>query len=197
MNSVYWSKSKQISVLTWRYLYQYSLFTLFLLCVRTQGIHFMSCENLIFSLQHPLRFIKIPTFQGCGESKIKHYLREQHSHKAKHRSETGKRATLLASLCLSTSQSEQSLRESLCAAERSSKSFSTVQAWPQRLPPYKDRGMVKEERQREDKKMLFFSALVILPSDETLFNLNLPPRGYTSNGVIFFFPKVFFWIQSI
>lgn len=60
-----------------------------------------------------------------------------------------------------------------------------MREWSEWLPLYKDRGMVKEKRQREGKKMLFFSVLVILPSDETLFHLNLPPRGYNSNDLNF------------
>lgn len=83
---------------------------------------------------------------------------------------------------------------SLCEAESSSKSFSTMQACPERLPPNTDSTMVKDERQREEKKMLFFSVLVILPFEETLFNLNLPPRGYNRNGliIIIFLFKPFF-----
>ncbi|MEQ2295332.1 hypothetical protein AMECASPLE_013024 [Ameca splendens] len=46
-------------------------------------------------------------------------------------------------------------------------------------------GWLKRRSSKRQKTMLFFSVLVILPSDETLFHHNLPPRGYNSNDGIF------------
>lgn len=45
---------------------------------------------------------------------------------------------------------------SLCEAEGSTKSFSTVQSWTEWLPPCTDRGMVREERRREEKENVVF-----------------------------------------
>lgn len=45
---------------------------------------------------------------------------------------------------------------SLCEAEGSTKSFSTMQSWTEWLPPCTDRGMVREERRREEKENVVF-----------------------------------------
>lgn len=45
---------------------------------------------------------------------------------------------------------------SLCEAEGSTKSFSTMQSWTEWLPPCTDRGMVREERHREEKENVVF-----------------------------------------
>lgn len=75
---------------------------------------------------------------------------------------------------------------SLCEAQSCSKSFSTMQAWTGRLPPNTDREMVKEERQREEKKNVVFPS-----SCHPLFwwdfsSTSALHPGYKSNGVIFF-----------
>lgn len=91
----------------------------------------------------------------------------------------------MSSLCLNSSQSEQSLIESLYLCVRLKAAVNhfvpcrhgrRTQIW----------GWLKRGGRERKRKCCFSQFLVILPSDEPLCNLHLPPGGYSSSGVILF-----------
>lgn len=115
------------------------------------------------SLQHLLKFKTVPNISGMQGVKNKTLPWRAALPKGKTQEWNREKSHLIV-FTVSEQFPEWAVSQrvslSLCASESGSKSFGAVRA----QPPHTDRGMVKEGRQGEEKKMLFFSVSCHPPS---------------------------------